>query len=191
MPGRPHEFFIRMVDKQFEKQLQQLGQNLRGHDNEAAHFTDDVKPWGSLRMHFNRVASKSPDESNNAEGVQSQHEPDCSYSATKYDPAYPNLYPAAIVEIVTSKKRGRLAMLADDYLLGTEIGPMVQVMLAIDIDVERLEPRSGSGSIPRGLAKVWEFRRHEAAGDDGPIFTVQTTEHVSHSKQGRGIRFIY
>lgn len=41
-------------------------------------------------------------------------------------------------------------MLADNYLLENNIGPIIQVMLAMDIDIERLEPRVR----PRRLARV-------------------------------------
>jgi hypothetical protein len=184
MPSRIHESLIRTIDRYIDHEFARIALYEEGRDENStvARFARDVKPWGSLPMTFCHIPSKTPSENgSDAEqgpGAASQHEPDCSYSVTKYDENYPNLYPAAIIEVVTSKKRGRLAMLADDYLLGTYLGPMVQVMLAIDIDIERLE----SVSAPRRLAKVMEYRRKETptAGDnDAPVFTVQETEHVS------------
>lgn len=183
MPSRIHELLIREIDRRVDREFVRVALRDRERDenSEVARFAEDVQPWGSLRMQFRHIPSKTPSEDGSdveqEAGATSQHEPDCSYSVTKYDENYPNLYPAAIIEVVTSKKRGRLAMLADDYLLGTDVGPIVQVMLAIDIDIERL----GSKSTPRRLARVMEYRRQEAPSeedDDVPVFSVQETEHV-------------
>lgn len=187
MFGRIHESLIREIDRRVDREFVRVALRERERDknSEVARFAEDVQPWGSLRMKFSHIPSKTPseDESDSEQeaGATSQHEPDCSYSATKYDENHPNLYPAAIIEVVKSKKRGRLATLADDYLLGTDLGPMVQVMLAIDIDIERL----GSKSTPGRLARVLEYRRQEnpsAEDDDRPVFSVQETEHVCKRK---------
>ncbi|KAI3392075.1 hypothetical protein diail_6283 [Diaporthe ilicicola] len=187
MPSRIHESLIRTIDRHINHEFARVAvrEKERDKNSSVARFAEDVQPWGSLRMTFCHIPSKTPSEDeSDAEqgpGATSQHEPDCSYSVTKNDENYPNLYPAAVIEVVTSKKRGRLAMLADDYLLGTYVGPMVQVMLAIDIDIERLE----SGSTPRGLARVMEYRRKEtpsAEDDDSLIYTVQEIEHVCNRR---------
>lgn len=189
MFGRIHESLIREIDRRVDREFVRVALRERERDknSEVARFAEDVQPWGSLRMKFSHIPSKTPseDESDSEQeaGATSQHEPDCSYSATKYDENHPNLYPAAIIEVVKSKKRGRLATLADDYLLGTDLGPMVQVMLAIDIDIERL----GSKSTPGRLARVLEYRRQEnpsAEDDDRPVFSVQETEHIFSDHDG-------
>lgn len=194
MPSHIHESLIREIDRRVDREFQRvaLREGEQYENSQVALVAEDVHPWGSLRMKFRHVPPRTPssdgsdvehgedDEHKEHEedevGAMSQHEPDCSYSVTRYDEQHPNLYPAVIIEVVTCKKRGRLAMLADDYLLGTDVGPMVQVMLAIDIDVERLE----SKSTPRRLARVLEYRRHEAPSEDEdvPVFSVQETEHV-------------
>lgn len=173
MPSRIHELLIREIDRRVDREFVRFALRERERDetSEVPRFAEDVQAWGSLRMDFRHIPSKMPSEDESdveqeAKGT-SQHQPDCSYSVTKYDETHPNLYPAAIVEVVTSKKRGRLAMLADDYLLGTDVGPMVQVMLAIDIDIERL----GSKSTPRRLARVLEYRRQETPSAGELLFS--------------------
>lgn len=69
----------------------------------------------------------------------------CSYSATQFDPEYPKTLPNhQVIQIVTSKKRGPIiAMLADEYLLGTRNRCRADVQckswwLAVDNNIERL-----------------------------------------------------
>jgi hypothetical protein len=141
MPDRIHEWLIRRLDNYVAQQLRELSEHCRqkNSDSTAAQFADEVEPWGSLRMRLSRVTSSTPPvdppaepspdgeqetvahpaaQKNLTKDTRGQHEPGCSYSATSLDPAYPDLYPADTIEVATSKKRGRLQALTDEYLLG-------------------------------------------------------------------------
>lgn len=202
MPSRIHESFIRKLDLHISEQLNQLGIYWRERDPGIAQLIDEIESWGSLRMRFGYIQSRSPssgpeveekassearsvpdvEEANSeAQKRKGQYEPNCSYSVTRpEDPDYPNEYPGVIIEVATSQKRPRLRHLADEYLLGTDCSPAVQAVLSIDIDLKHM----GSGATLPTAAKVIEFRRHfeGAEGEEGGVYVVHETEHISPHK---------
>lgn len=164
MPGRIHEFLIRQLDSHTIQQLWQLGREEQDPDGAVAQYVNRIEPWGHLRMRFQAPSSSPPpdgvgiethDEGSKPKGTAGQHEPDCTHGVMRSDqPDYYNLHPGVIIEVATSQKRPQLLPLAEDYLLSTEAGPAVQIVLAIDIDLDAI-----SSGEPREAAKAIEYRR--------------------------------
>lgn len=191
MPTHIHETLMRRIDSHIQAQLTSLSERQReqNHPNDPiVSFIDHIQPWGSPTLFFDRAGATQSDADTDVEPERGQqdgdaqekgrdrHEPDSSWGSRRpYDPEFPSDYPGVVIEVLCSKKRRQFPHLAEVYLMGTDAAPFIQVVLAIDIELDH----SDSGHKAR-RGKVTAYRRSWQPGEANqpPVCIVQATEHV-------------
>lgn len=124
MPTKLHEWVIHSVVKELRRQLR----HLEGGQNPSAGFAGAVDARGSPTLTF-------PDPG------YGRHDPDAQFQHLGAK------YPGVVIEVSYAQRRKDLAIIAEDYILGSDGD--IRVVIGIDIDYH--------GS-KKGTLSVWRPR---------------------------------
>jgi hypothetical protein len=109
MPTRLHEWVISSVVKGLQRQLR----NLEGGRNPSADFAQAVDARGSPTLTF-------------SDPGYGRHDPDAQFRHLGAK------YPGVVIEVSYTQKRKDLAIIAEDYILGSDGD--IRVVIGIDIE---------------------------------------------------------
>ncbi|OAL53034.1 hypothetical protein IQ07DRAFT_669743 [Pyrenochaeta sp. DS3sAY3a] len=134
-----HQSFVGAVDDEIRRQLN----TIRSGTDRKARFAQKVHPMRSSTIRFAATAS--------APFSKSRYDPDASFKHANAR------YPGFIFEVSYSQKKGRVARLAENYILDS--GTSVRVIVTMNIEYG--EPQSRRASL-----SVW--RPELVESEDGP-----------------------
>lgn len=112
MPTPIHELIILEIIGEIQQQLKVISQG----DGPSAEFAKEIKAEGSATIQFD-------------EAQYGRHDPDGQLQHSQAN------YPGVVLEVANTQQGKKLALLADDYILGSDGD--IQVVIGINVESDK------------------------------------------------------